>query len=67
MNHQIRLAIDTDILGDCCMQERFTAYVEILRQFVLHAPRPVGIAQMTDISGIPVPAMKRYLNELGLR
>lgn len=65
MNHQIRLAVGSDILGDGCLQERFSAYVEILGQFVRHAPRPVDVARVVEMTNMPVAAVTRYLRELG--
>jgi DNA-binding IscR family transcriptional regulator len=64
MNHQIRFATDTDILGDGCLQERFTAYIEVIGHFALTAPRPIGIARMTEMMNISAAAMRRYLHDL---
>lgn len=64
MNHQIRFATDTDILGNGCLQERFAAYVEVLGHFVLHAPRPIGVARMAEMADISIAAVRRYLREM---
>jgi DNA-binding IscR family transcriptional regulator len=65
MNQQISLAVDADILGDGCLQERFTAYVEVLGHFVRNAPRSLSVAWMAERSGIPVTAAKRTFRALG--
>lgn len=65
MNPQIRLVLDTDILGSGCLRKRFIDYVEVLGHVVLREPRPTSLSQMAEASILPVAALKRLFRELG--
>jgi DNA-binding IscR family transcriptional regulator len=64
MNHQVRLTIDAHILGNDSLQERFTAYVEILGHFMWRASRPCGPEKLAHATGRPVIELTRYFHEL---
>jgi DNA-binding IscR family transcriptional regulator len=64
MNHQTRVVLDTDILGDSCLQERFTVYIEILGHIVQRESRSISLERATELSAIPATALRRHLQEL---
>lgn len=64
MNHQVRLVLDAHILGDDFLQDRFTAYVEIIGYLMWRAPRPAGVGHLVDVTHRPAAALKRCFHEL---
>ena len=64
MNSQVRLALDAHILGDGCLQDRFTAYIEIIGYLMWRAPRPTGVERLVDVTNRPAAMLKRYFREL---